>query len=129
MSESQAALTVRGVRKTFEAENAPVRALRGVDLTVAEGDFVALMRPHPLRPWLLPVTAGWLLPPAQLVRRTHPHLPHRARQVRRDLASGGRVVRSQHRRVLRPTVPSRQATPCRVGGRSASRLRRWMASR
>ena len=29
------ALTVRGVRKTFEAENAPVRALRGVDLTDA----------------------------------------------------------------------------------------------
>src|SRR3989440_11024512 len=45
MSESQAALTVRGVRKTFEAENAPVRALRGVDLTVGEGDFVALMGP------------------------------------------------------------------------------------
>src|SRR6266516_3579699 len=45
MSESQAALTVRGVRKTFEAENAPVRALRGVDLTVSEGEFVALMGP------------------------------------------------------------------------------------
>ncbi|HEY3035581.1 MAG TPA: ABC transporter ATP-binding protein [Streptosporangiaceae bacterium] len=45
MSESQAALTVRGVRKTFEAENAPVRALRGVDLTVGEGEFVALMGP------------------------------------------------------------------------------------
>src|SRR5512132_642074 len=45
MSESQAALTVRGVRKTFEAENAPVRALRGVDLTVAEGEFVDLMGP------------------------------------------------------------------------------------
>src|SRR5205823_12232290 len=45
MSESQAALTVRGVRKTFEAENAPVRALRGVDLTVAGGEFVALMGP------------------------------------------------------------------------------------
>src|SRR2546430_14143993 len=45
MSESQAALTVRGVRKTFEAENAPVRALRGVDLTGAGGEFVALMGP------------------------------------------------------------------------------------
>ena len=39
------ALLVRGVRKTFEAENAPVRALRGVDLTVERGEFVALMGP------------------------------------------------------------------------------------
>src|SRR6202042_2074750 len=45
MNESQAALAVRGVRKTFEAENAPVRALRGVDLTVTAGEFVALMGP------------------------------------------------------------------------------------
>ena len=44
-AESQAALTVRGVRKTFEAENAPVRALRGVDLTMATGEFVAIMGP------------------------------------------------------------------------------------
>ncbi|MGN6678569.1 MAG: ABC transporter ATP-binding protein [Streptosporangiaceae bacterium] len=40
-----AALVTRGVRKAFEAENAPVRALRGVDLTVPRGDFVALMGP------------------------------------------------------------------------------------
>jgi putative ABC transport system ATP-binding protein len=39
------ALDVRGVRKTFEAENAPVRAVRGVDLTVSRGSFVALMGP------------------------------------------------------------------------------------
>jgi putative ABC transport system ATP-binding protein len=39
------ALVVDKVRKTFEAENAPVRALRGVDLAVASGDFVALMGP------------------------------------------------------------------------------------
>ncbi len=36
---------VQRVRKTFEAENAPVRALRGVDLTVQGGAFVALMGP------------------------------------------------------------------------------------
>jgi len=39
------ALVVQKVRKTFEAENAPVRALRGVDLVVPSGDFVALMGP------------------------------------------------------------------------------------
>ena len=32
-------------RKTFESENAPVRALRGVDLEVSQNDFVALMGP------------------------------------------------------------------------------------
>src|SRR5579864_7134813 len=39
------ALNATGVRKTFDAELAPVRALRGVDLTVAAGEFVALMGP------------------------------------------------------------------------------------
>jgi len=39
------ALVVDKVRKTFEAENAPVRALRGVNLVVTSGDFVALMGP------------------------------------------------------------------------------------
>src|ERR1019366_6230649 len=46
------ALEVRGVRKTFEAEIAPVRALRGVDLTVERGTFVAPMGP-----------SGWGKPP------------------------------------------------------------------
>jgi putative ABC transport system ATP-binding protein len=34
---------VSGLRKTFEAESAPVRALRGVDLVIRNGDFVAVM--------------------------------------------------------------------------------------
>jgi len=39
------ALVVEKVRKTFEAENVPVRALRGANLIVPSGEFVALMGP------------------------------------------------------------------------------------
>jgi putative ABC transport system ATP-binding protein len=42
---ARAALVIVGLHKTFEAENAPVRALRGVDLGVADGQFVAVMGP------------------------------------------------------------------------------------
>src|SRR5580693_2765780 len=53
------ALVVRGVRKTFESENAPVRALRGVDLTVPKGAFVALMGPSGCgKSTLLNIVAG-----------------------------------------------------------------------
>ena len=45
MSPGATVLDVRGVRKTFEAELAPVRALRGVDLEVDAGEFVAIMGP------------------------------------------------------------------------------------
>ena len=38
-------LDVRGVRRTFEAENAPVRALRGTDFQMRRGEFVAIMGP------------------------------------------------------------------------------------
>jgi putative ABC transport system ATP-binding protein len=38
-------LVVAGVRKTFEAEGAPVRALRGADLTLRRGEFAAVMGP------------------------------------------------------------------------------------
>ena len=44
-SPERTALTVASLRKTFEAENAPVRALRGVDLTVSPGEFLAVMGP------------------------------------------------------------------------------------
>jgi putative ABC transport system ATP-binding protein len=39
------ALEARGVRKRYESEGGPVRALRGVDLVVPAGEFVAVMGP------------------------------------------------------------------------------------
>jgi putative ABC transport system ATP-binding protein len=42
---SDLAVEVRGVYRTFEADLAPVRALRGAELTVADGEFVAIMGP------------------------------------------------------------------------------------
>jgi len=38
-------LSIRGVRKTFEAEQAPVRALRGLDFEMQPAEFVAVMGP------------------------------------------------------------------------------------
>jgi len=35
----------RELRKTFESEGAPVRALRGVDMSIEAGEFVAVMGP------------------------------------------------------------------------------------
>ncbi|MDQ3680953.1 MAG: ABC transporter ATP-binding protein [Actinomycetota bacterium] len=40
-----ATVEVRGLRKVYDAEGAPVRALRGADLTMAAGEFVAVMGP------------------------------------------------------------------------------------
>jgi hypothetical protein len=40
-SDAPPAVRVRGVRRSFEAELAPVRALRGLDFDVAAGEFVA----------------------------------------------------------------------------------------
>jgi len=54
---------MRGVRKTFEAENAPVRALRGVDLSVQRGEFAALMGPSGCgKSTLLNLVAGLDIP-------------------------------------------------------------------
>jgi putative ABC transport system ATP-binding protein len=42
---TESAASVRGAYRTFEAELAPVRALRGADLEVRRGEFVAVMGP------------------------------------------------------------------------------------
>jgi len=52
-------LTVRGLRKTFQADVAPVRALRGLDLDLGRGEFTAVMGPSGCgKSTLLNVVAG-----------------------------------------------------------------------
>ncbi|MEP7025299.1 MAG: ATP-binding cassette domain-containing protein, partial [Actinomycetota bacterium] len=53
------AVRVRGVRRTFEAELAPVRALRGAGFDAQPGEFVAIMGPSGCgKSTLLQIIAG-----------------------------------------------------------------------
>src|SRR4051794_4270153 len=45
MTDQSPILYTRGLRKSFESEGAPVRALRGVDFEMQPGEFVAVMGP------------------------------------------------------------------------------------
>jgi putative ABC transport system ATP-binding protein len=52
-------LSVRGARKTYDTDTAPVRALRGADLTLGRGEFAAIMGPSGCgKSTLLNVIAG-----------------------------------------------------------------------
>src|SRR6185503_6553139 len=45
MTDQSPILFTRGLRKSFESEGAPVRALRGVDFEMQPAEFVAVMGP------------------------------------------------------------------------------------
>ena len=60
---SDQVIEVKGVYRTFEAETAPVRALRGADLMVMNGEFVAVMGPSGCgKSTLLNIIAGLDIP-------------------------------------------------------------------
>ena len=60
---SDVVVDVRGVYRTFEAETAPVRALRGANLTLTTGEFVAVMGPSGCgKSTLLNIIAGLDVP-------------------------------------------------------------------
>ncbi len=44
-AEADVVIRTQGLRKNFESEGAPVRALRGVDFEMRRGDFVSVMGP------------------------------------------------------------------------------------
>ncbi len=64
-----AVVEVVGARRTFDADTAPVRALRGVDLVIGVGEFVALTGPSGCgKSTLVNVLAGLERPDAGTVR-------------------------------------------------------------
>jgi putative ABC transport system ATP-binding protein len=65
MAGPSEAIRTEGLRKTFEADTAPVRALRGVDLVLRRGEFVAVMGPSGCgKSTLLNLIAGLDVPTA-----------------------------------------------------------------
>jgi putative ABC transport system ATP-binding protein len=45
VADEELAVAARGVRKSYQSDEMPVRALRGADLVLRRGEFVALMGP------------------------------------------------------------------------------------
>jgi putative ABC transport system ATP-binding protein len=63
VTDLTAAVEVRAAYRTFEQETAPVRALRGADVAVATGEFVAVMGPSGCgKSTLLNIIAGLDVP-------------------------------------------------------------------
>ena len=48
MSDTVAAVTIKGLKKTYpgDKKQPPVEALKGLDLTIKEGEFLALLGPN-----------------------------------------------------------------------------------
>jgi ABC-type nitrate/sulfonate/bicarbonate transport system ATPase subunit len=66
---SRAKLSIRGLSMTFPAERNEIRVLEGLDLDVAEGEFVCILGPSGCgKSTLLNIAAGFLAPTSGSIR-------------------------------------------------------------
>ena len=85
MSVSAPPVRTEGLRKTFQADTAPVPALRGIDLVLEDGQFVAVMGPSGCgKSTLLNLIAGLDVPTAgQVVLAGEPLAGHSESELAR----------------------------------------------
>ena len=81
-SETDAAIEVRGLSHRYEAEDGPLQALSGVDLRIADGEFVSLVGPSGCGKTTLLRAVGGLLAPETGEVRVHGLTPAAAQQAR-----------------------------------------------
>jgi NitT/TauT family transport system ATP-binding protein len=109
-------IAFRGVGKTFRVTGGAVEAVRGIDLEVRRGEFVALVGPSGCgKSTLLNMTAGLFQP-------SEGHVEYAGRRVEGINPSTGYMTQNDHLLPWR-TVAANIAVPLEIQGRSRGEIR------